>query len=143
MSNAEKIEKLPEWGRWGDSRQLAVVCKTCHCTYTGRHWSAFAGKDNKGGMIGGVPKGGCSACKRRADEAARKALPIDPNLVAGVRAWAEANYEKDGWDYIVETYEDDELWEVIAGSKSLKDAIARAGEVASLLDDRRSDVRGY
>jgi hypothetical protein len=75
-------------------------------------------------------------------EEARKALPLDPALVAAVRRHAEAHYDCDaGWDYVVETYEDVDIWEVIAGSADAAEAIARMGEVAGLLEERRSEIR--
>ena len=55
-------------------------------------------------------------------------------LIAAVKAHANDNYEKDGWDYIVEAYTDDELIELLtdAKAKSIKQAIAAAKKEAKM-----------
>src|SRR4051812_20211953 len=111
------IQNLPGWGHWGDDRHVAVVCNTCNCVYVERQWSEYAGKGGKGGYVGGIPDE-CSSCKREREETARKALPINQKLVEAVKRYALDNYESDGWDYIVETYSDKDLWEEIAGANT-------------------------
>ena len=61
-------------------------------------------------------------------------------LIAAVKAHAYANYAKDGWDYVVECYEDGEIAEVIQGETTIEGAIAQMKEVVSLLDERRRDI---
>lgn len=139
MSNAEPIANCPDWGEWLDSRKVAVRCKGCYCVYTGRYVSEYGPK--KGKMMGGVPKK-CTVCARKKKEDARKALPIDTALVTAVKLHANENYNTDGWDYIVETFTDVELWEVIAGAKDAAAAIRKAHSVAKLLSERRSDIEG-
>jgi hypothetical protein len=138
VTDIETIDVLPAWAEWLDDRRVAVECKACHTTYTGRYWSDFAGKDRRGGWTGGVPKSGCTVCKRRAAEEARKALPMDAALVAAVRDHALAHYDRDGWDFVVEAYTDAELWGVIAGAKTPAKAIAAAKSTCKLLAARRS-----
>ena len=43
--------------------------------------------------------------------------------VTAIKAHALANYETDGWDYVVETYEDAEIIEVIKNCRTEKGAI--------------------
>lgn len=59
-----------------------------------------------------------------------------------VRDYAAKNYEKDGWDVIYEAYDDDQLREVLKGTRSVEVAIKRAHEAAKLHADQRSDVWG-
>lgn len=126
-------EKAPAWAEWLDDRHLAVECKKCRCVYT-KPYESFGGK-----MVGGIPRT-CKVCKRRRDEEARKALPIDPALVKAVQDHAQRLYRK-GWDYVVELYTDEQIWEVIAGSKSDAAAIRAMGRVARLLYERETEVR--
>jgi hypothetical protein len=69
--------------------------------------------------------------------------PLDPamqELVNAVKAHAYANYENDGWDYIVETFTDAELAKEIGSVKSVDAAIAEVGKTTRLLDERRRDI---
>lgn len=62
-------------------------------------------------------------------------------MVEAVKNHAKANYERDGWDMVVECYEDTEIEEEIAGCATVEEAIARLGEIASVWDDRRKDAQ--
>lgn len=123
---------LPSWAEWLDSRQVSIKCKTCTCVY--------CESDSRQQKAGHYPKN-CVSCQRTKREEARKALPLNAELVEAVKSHAMANYNADGWDVIVEAYTDAELWEVIAGSKDAKQAIRKAKAVASLHAERRSEVR--
>jgi hypothetical protein len=61
-------------------------------------------------------------------------------MVAAVRAHAMKNYTKGGWDYIIETFEDSELAEIIGGSKTVRGAINKVAWHANLLGERRAEV---
>lgn len=63
-------------------------------------------------------------------------------LVNVVKAHARANYEMDGWDYIVEAFSDEEILEVIGGAKTSLGAIRAVGKTAKLLNSQREDVQG-
>lgn len=63
-----------------------------------------------------------------------------PNLIEAVKAHALANYEQDGWDFIVECWEDDEIAEAIEGCTTEAEAIAEVRRTAGLLDERRREV---
>ena len=62
-------------------------------------------------------------------------------LVRAVRAHALEHYETDGWDFIVECWEDADIAEAIGSAGSPEAAIAAVRKTARLLDERRSEVR--
>ncbi len=62
-------------------------------------------------------------------------------LVAAVKKHAQDNYERDGWDMVVECYEDSEIAEEVAGCNTAEEAIALLGEIAGAYDDRRKDAQ--
>jgi hypothetical protein len=145
----------PDWARWLGNQRAAVECRACRCVFTARRWEpvwsaelakflGHPGAEREGGYWGGGVPPACTSCEYARREAARKALPPDPALVAAVRAHAVAHYaDEKGWDFVVESYTDAELWEVIAGSESPAAAVAAAAEVAELLHDRRKDAGGW
>ena len=44
-------------------------------------------------------------------------------FIAAVKAHAIANYEKDGWDIVVESYSDNEIAELVKTARTIKGAI--------------------
>lgn len=75
--------------------------------------------------------------------AALKVKEVDmtnDEMVKAVRKHATANYEQDGWDYLVECYSDDEIVELFDGATTVEEAIANVGEVMKLKDDYRKDI---
>jgi hypothetical protein len=62
-------------------------------------------------------------------------------LVAAVRAHAIANYNKGGWDYIVECWEDEDIEKEIVGCRKPAGAIKKVGQCAKALGDYRDEVR--
>jgi hypothetical protein len=63
------------------------------------------------------------------------------DLIAAVKAHAIENYEKDGWDFIVECWSDEEIAEAIKGCRSKAAAIKKVGQTARLLGERRSEIQ--
>lgn len=63
------------------------------------------------------------------------------NLIAAVRAHAEKNWGKDGWDYLVECWDDQDIAEAIGGAKTPRAAIAACKRQVQILDDHRSEMR--
>lgn len=61
-------------------------------------------------------------------------------LVNAVMDHAEKNYNKDGWDYVVETMDRRDIAELIGEARSSKAAIAKVKKIAKLLNDRRREV---
>lgn len=66
------------------------------------------------------------------------------DLIKAVKEHAQANYEADGWDYLVECYEDKDIREMIeeAGATTAEEAIKVIGEVMKVKDDYRKDIQG-
>ena len=62
-------------------------------------------------------------------------------LVAAVRAHAVANYTKDGWDYLVECWSDEEIAEEIGRARTVEGAIRACRKTTKLLDERRREVQ--
>jgi len=63
------------------------------------------------------------------------------DLIAAVREHALANYEKDGWDYLVECWSDEDIAKEIGRSRTTQGAISKCRRVVKLLDERRQEVR--
>jgi hypothetical protein len=62
-------------------------------------------------------------------------------MVDGVKAHAVENYEEDGWDYLVECYDDAEVAELIEGATTVAEAIELAAEIMKIKDDYRKDIQ--
>ena len=60
--------------------------------------------------------------------------------VKAVKEYAVAHYNDEGWDYIVETYEDQEILDDVASAANEREAIEIMREIALLLHDRRMDA---
>tara|TARA_R100000700_G_scaffold38694_1_gene50344 strand:+ start:226 stop:453 length:228 start_codon:yes stop_codon:yes gene_type:complete len=65
-------------------------------------------------------------------------------LVDAVKGHAVRNYEKDGWDYIVECYGDGDIASIIqaANATTREEAIKAVGDYIKVKDDYRSDIMG-
>jgi hypothetical protein len=65
-------------------------------------------------------------------------------LVEAVKAHAISNYAVDGWDIVVECYDDSELLDIIAeaGAATEAEAIAAVGAVVGLIHEVRADIQG-
>lgn len=61
-------------------------------------------------------------------------------LVAHVKAHATEHYNRNGWDFVVEAMDDEEIASHIGNTKSEKVARARVRRVARALDDARREV---
>ena len=61
-------------------------------------------------------------------------------IATALRKHATENYESDGWDYVVETFDHDELVKEIEGATTLAEAIAKISPLLRALDDRRKDI---
>jgi hypothetical protein len=65
--------------------------------------------------------------------------PVD--LVAAVRSHAIANYNQDGWDFVVECYSDEELRKTIGGAKSVTSAITAVRREVKLKNSYRREIQ--
>ena len=74
-------------------------------------------------------------------------------LVDAVKAHADQHYNSDGWDYISEAFDDDQIADIltspfdfelernVAVPVTAKQAIRLVGQVAKLHEDRRTDMQ--
>lgn len=65
----------------------------------------------------------------------------DQELIRTVRDYALDNYNVDGWDYLVECWEDDYILECIGTAKTAKQAINNVRDALRPLADMRDEVR--
>lgn len=68
-------------------------------------------------------------------------LLLNTELVKRIRQHALANYEKDGWDYLVECYSDDDIIQIVAGCESYEAAIERLNKGLKAKDDYRREIQ--
>lgn len=61
--------------------------------------------------------------------------------IKAIRAHAEANYNKDGWDFLVECWSDEDIAEAAGKARSDKAAIAKVKAALRPLAERREEVR--
>lgn len=64
-------------------------------------------------------------------------------MVAAVKQYATTHYTEDGWDYIVETFEDEDIAKGIreAQARTPEDAIKALHRHVKILDDHRKDIQ--
>lgn len=62
-------------------------------------------------------------------------------LVAAVRAHALVHYNEDGWDFLVECWEDHEIASEIGRATTVAGAIKHCRETVKLMNELRDDVR--
>jgi hypothetical protein len=65
-------------------------------------------------------------------------------LIGAVRRHAINNYEQDGWDILVECYDDGDILELIsdANASTVEEAIASVRKTLKIYDDHRAEIRG-
>ena len=61
------------------------------------------------------------------------------DLVAAVRTHAVEHYTE-GWDIVVEAYDDARIVEIIGKARTVKGAIAKMSEVVEVVTDYRRDI---
>lgn len=66
---------------------------------------------------------------------------VDPAFIEAVKQYAKAHYEESGWDYVIETMEDEDIAEDIAGAKTPEEAIAKMKKIADMLGDHRKEIQ--
>lgn len=62
-------------------------------------------------------------------------------LIQAIRQHALANYNHQGWDYLVECYEDKDILEEIGTAKTLRGAIRKLIPALRVLDDERREIK--
>lgn len=70
--------------------------------------------------------------------------PARPILewVKRLKQYALDHYEQDGWDYLIECFNDDEIIEMIKDKPTYVDAYLEVAEVLKLKDSVRRDIQG-
>ncbi len=63
------------------------------------------------------------------------------SIVEQVRKHAEQNYNEDGWDFLVECWEDSDILEYAETATDLETAINNCRRVVMALDEQRREVR--
>lgn len=63
-------------------------------------------------------------------------------LISAVRKHAVRNYEKGGWDYVVECFSDAELEKIIGRCTGTRGAIDKVKAYITPMANYRDDVRG-
>lgn len=62
-------------------------------------------------------------------------------LVEAVQKHASANYDHDGWDYVIEAMSWNEIAAEIGNCYSERGAIRKVGKLVKLWDDHRKDIQ--
>ena len=65
----------------------------------------------------------------------------DQDLIDAVRGYAVEHYNEDGWDYVVECWEDWEIQEIVRGCRSESQAIRKVRKQVKVLGDYRDEIR--
>ena len=64
-----------------------------------------------------------------------------PAYLAAIKAHALANYEKDGWDYVVECYDNAQIVEIIKTARTLAGAIKMMRAHGKPRADYRAEIQ--
>lgn len=65
----------------------------------------------------------------------------DPRIAA-VKQYALANYEIGGWDYVVETMDDEDIARIIGAAHTAAAAIKRVAKYIRPIAEHRADIQG-
>lgn len=65
----------------------------------------------------------------------------EQDLIIAVRNHALANYNTDGWDYLVECWMDGDILECLDGAETVDQAIANVRDALAPLAEMRDEVR--
>lgn len=58
-----------------------------------------------------------------------------------VKAYAQKNYEKGGWDYVIECWSDAQILDATAGSKTIIGALRMVSAQVKVMADYRDDIQ--
>lgn len=64
-------------------------------------------------------------------------------MIDAVKQYSKDNWGKEGWDFVYECWETDDIVDVIRSCKSCEDAVREVGKVAKLLDEQRMEARAW
>jgi ribosomal protein L12E/L44/L45/RPP1/RPP2 len=60
--------------------------------------------------------------------------------IKSIRTHARLNYESSGWDYVVEAWEDADIYDVIKDAKNYGQALTRVGRAVKAMADHRAEI---
>lgn len=63
------------------------------------------------------------------------------DLVKAVREHANANYNKDGWDILVECWSDEDIESAIGLACTARQAIGRCKRIVGTVDQYRAEIK--
>jgi hypothetical protein len=66
---------------------------------------------------------------------------MNKKYIDAVKDYAIKHYVEDGWDYIVECYTDNEIWQLIQEADSTEHAIQLAHYIAKIKDEYRKEIQ--
>lgn len=66
---------------------------------------------------------------------------INFEFVEAVKKYAFDHYEKGGWDYVIETMDDADIWAVVSKTRSCDGAINKMAALAHSLGQHRAEVQ--
>lgn len=81
----------------------------------------------------------CGAC---CDTGTTHSAVCPTGWVEKIRAHALEHYNEDGWDYVVESFEDHDLLEDFGDAPDYEAALKKVLQHVKLLDSHRRDIRG-
>ena len=61
-------------------------------------------------------------------------------MINGVKAHAQANYDKGGWDVIVECWSDEQIYEATKTCRTISGAVRELSGVVSVYADQQADA---
>jgi len=61
-------------------------------------------------------------------------------MVGAVRRYALANYEKDGWDFVIESWSDEDIQKIVGTYTTQEAAIVAVHQVVKQLNSKRRDI---
>jgi len=64
------------------------------------------------------------------------------DLIEAVREYALIHYNKDGWDFLVECWDDEDIEEQIEGARTPAGAIKNCRLTCKALNEQRQEARG-
>lgn len=62
-------------------------------------------------------------------------------LIKGVREYAIHNYNREGWDVVVEAWEDEDILRCVQDATTVEQAIENVREMVKIYNDVREDIR--
>lgn len=66
--------------------------------------------------------------------------PLMSSMIQSVRDFALDHYNRDGWDYLVECWSDDDIEEAISNARTVAGAINACRRAVRMLNERRDEV---